>query len=104
MKRMTKISIAVACALGMSAALAQTVQRGDATVSNTGKATQTVAQASTAAPIQTAQAGGTAGGTAAGASTGGAVAGAGLGTTLVVVGAAVAAIAVASDSGSTVAH
>jgi len=100
MKRMTKISIAVACALGMSAALAQTVQRGDATVSNAGKTTQTVAQASTAAPIQTAQAGGT----AAGASTSGAVAGAGLGTTLVVVGAAVAAIAIASDSGSTVTH
>jgi len=97
MKRMTKISIAVACALGMSAALAQTVQRGDETVSN---ATQTVAQASTAAPIQTAQAGGT----ATGASTSGAVAGAGLGTTLVVVGAAVAAIAIASDSGSTVTH
>jgi hypothetical protein len=28
MNRMTKISIAVACALGMSAAVAQTVQRG----------------------------------------------------------------------------
>ena len=88
----------------MGTALAQTVQRGDVTVGTAGEATQTVAQASTAAPIQTAQAGAPAGGAAGGASAGGAAAGAGLGTTLVVVGAAVAAIAVASDSGSTVTH
>ena len=100
MIRMTKLSIAIACVLGMGTALAQTVQRGGVTVSNAGKATQTVAQASTSAPIQTAQAGGT----ATGASAGGAVATAGVGTTLLVVGAAVAAVAVASDSGSTASH
>jgi hypothetical protein len=70
---MTKISIAAACALGVSAALAQIVQRGEA-VSD---ATQTVAQA------------------------GGASAGASLGTTLVAVGAAVAVVANAADNGST---
>jgi hypothetical protein len=96
MKRMTKISIAIACAFGMSAALAQSVQRGGVTVSNAGEATQTVAQASTSAPIQTAQAGGT----ATGASSGGAAAGINVGKTLLVVGAAVAAIAIASDSDS----
>jgi len=101
MKPTMKISIAIACAFGASTALAQTVQRGDVAVSGV-SAPQTVAQASTAAPIQTAQA--PTGGAATGASTGGAVAGAGLGTTLVVVGAAVAAIAIASDSGSTVTH
>lgn len=101
MRRTTGIFIAVACALGMGAALAQTVQRGDVAVSGA-NAPQTVAQASTTAPIQTAQA--PTGGAAPGASTGGAVAGAGVGTTLVVVGAAVAAIAIASDSGSTVTH
>ena len=98
MIHMTKISIAIAFAFAMGAALAQSVQRGDVTVSS--EATQTVAQASTSAPIQTAQAGGT----AAGASSGGAAAGIDVGKTLLVVGAAVAAIAVASDSGSTVTH
>lgn len=92
MNRMTKISIAVACALGVSAAFAQSVQRGEEK--------QTVAQASTTAPIQTAQAG--AGGAAGGASTGGVVAGIGtagtVGSTLVFVGSAVAATA-ASSSG-----
>jgi len=73
MTPMTKISIAAACALGVSAALAQIVQRGEA-VSD---ATQTVAQA------------------------GGAPAGASLGTTPVVVGAAVAVVANAADNGST---
>jgi hypothetical protein len=96
MKRMTKISIAIACAFGMSAALAQSVQRGGVTVSNAGE----VAQASTSAPIQTAQAGGT----ATGASSGGAAAGIDVGKTLVVVGAAVAAIAIVSDSDSTAGH
>lgn len=99
MHYIARIPIAVACALGMGTALAQTVQRGDVTVGTAGEATQTVAQASTAAPIQTAQTG--AGGAAGGASAGGAAAGAGLGTTLVVVGAAVAAIAVATDDGGT---
>jgi hypothetical protein len=104
MKRMTKISIAVACAFGASAALAQTVQRGDATVSNA-QAPQTVAQASTAAPIQTAQAGAAAGGAAGGASTGGVLAGVGtagtVGSTVVFVGSAVAATAAASEDGGT---
>lgn len=102
MARMTKISVAIACAFGMSAALAQTVQRGDAAVGNAGQATQTVAQASTAAPIQTAQAGAAAGGAAGGASTGGVLAGVGtagtVGSTIVFVGSAVAATA-ASASG-----
>ena len=104
MNRVSRISVALACALGMSAAVAQTVQRGDATVSNTGNGTQTDAQASPTAPIQTAQASGSAGGTATGASAGGVAGGAGVGTTLVVVGAALAAIAVASDRSSTVSH
>jgi hypothetical protein len=97
----TRIAIAVACALGMSAAVAQTVQRDNNTVGN---ATLTVAQASNTAPTQVAQASGSAGGASAGAATGGAAAGLGLGTTLVVVAAAVATIAVAADSGSTVTH
>lgn len=101
MKHMTKISIAIACAFGASAALAQTVQRGDVTVSGA-NAPQTVAQASTAAPIQTAQAGAAAGGAAGGASTGGVLAGIGtagtIGSTIVFVGAAVAATAAASSS------
>jgi hypothetical protein len=97
MKGMLRIAIGVACALGMSAVAAQSVQRGGAIVGSADKP----AQASTAAPIRVAQASGSAGGAATGASAGGAAAGAGLGMTLVVVGAAVAAIAVASDSGST---
>ncbi len=99
MKRFTKISIAVACALGVSAAFAQSVQRGDTKVSDT-KPTQTVAQATTTAPIQVAQAGGA----SSGAVAGGATAGVGLGTTLVIVAASIATIAVATDSGSTVTH
>jgi hypothetical protein len=97
MRRATGIFIAVACALGMGAALAQTVQRGDVTVSSA-NAPQTVAQASTAAPIQTAQAGAAAGG----ASTGGVFAGIGtagtVGSTVVFVGSEVAAIAAASQN------
>jgi hypothetical protein len=54
---MTKISIAIACVPGMGTALAQTVQRGDVTAGSTGGAPQTMAQASTAGSIQTAQAG-----------------------------------------------
>lgn len=100
MKRMIKISVAMVCALGMSAAAAQTVQRDGVIVGSTGKAPVAVAQASTTAPIQVAQAGGA----ATGASTGGAAAGLGLGTALVVVGAAVAAIAVTVDSESTITH
>lgn len=101
MKRMIGISVAAACAVSMSAAFAQTVQRGDTIVGTAGKATQTVvAQASTTAPIQVAQAGGA----ATGAAAGGATATVGLGTTLVLVGASIATIAVATNSGSTVAH
>ncbi len=100
MKRLIKISIAAACALSMSAAFAQAVQRGDKIVGSADKATQTVAQASTTAPIQVAQAGGA----ATGATAGGAAAGVGLGTTLVIVAASIATIAVATDSGSTVTH
>lgn len=109
MNRMTKLSIAVMCAVGMSAAVAQTVQRGAAAASDAGKATQTVAQASTTAPIQTAQAGAAAGGAAGGASTGGVIAGVGtagtVGSTALFVGSAVAATAGASSGGgSTVTH
>jgi hypothetical protein len=100
MMRITKISIAVACALGVSAAFAQSVQRDEAK--------QTVAQASTTAPIQTAQAGAAAGGAAGGASTGGVLAGVGtagtVGSTVVFVGSAVAATAASSSGGSTVTH
>jgi hypothetical protein len=95
MNHITRISIAVTCALGVSAAFAQTVQRGEATVSGASKTTQTVAQASTTAPVRVAQAGGA----ATGATAGGATAGVGIGTTLVVVTAAIATIAIASDSG-----
>lgn len=94
---MKRISIALACALGVSAAFAQTVQRGEVKVS---AEKATVAQASTAAPIQVAQAGGA----AAGAAAGGAAGTAGIGTTLLLVGATIATIAVATDSGSTVTH
>jgi hypothetical protein len=101
MKRLTKVSIAAACALGVSAVYAQSVQRGDKVLSQ--PATQTVAQASSTAPIQTAQAG--AGAAAGGASTAGAAAGATAAGTLVgtavFVGAAVAATAVASDTNAT---
>jgi len=68
------------------------VQRGDK-VASTGQATPTVAQASSAAPIQTAQAGAAAGGASGGASTGGVFAGVGtagsVGSTVVFVGSAV---------------
>ena len=101
MKRMIKISVAMLCALDMGAAAAQTVQRDGVVVGSAGKAPVAVAQASTTAPIQVAQAGGAANGAAAG---GGAAAGLGLGTALVVVGAAVAAIAVTVNDASTVAH
>lgn len=102
MKRMIKILTVVACASGMSAAAAQSVQRDGETISAAGKPAQVVAQASPTAPIQVAQA---SGGAAAGASTGAAAAGgAGLGTGLIIVGAAVATIAVTVDNGSTVTH
>jgi len=101
MKRMMRILIAAACALASGAAFAQSVQRDGVTVSGLGKASQTVvAQASTAAPIQVAQAGGA----SAGASTGGAATGLGLGTSLIVVAAAVATISVTVNSGSTTQH
>jgi hypothetical protein len=104
MNNLTRISIAIACALGTSAALAQSVERNGATVSKAGS-TQTVAQASTAAPIQTAQAGAAAGSAAGGASAGGAAAG-GIGVagstagTLTFVGAAAASVAGASGTTS----
>jgi hypothetical protein len=92
MKSLTRISIAVACALGVSAALAQSVQRDGVTVSKAG-ATQTVAQA----PIQTAQAGAAAGGAAGGASSAGALGGVGVAgsaaSTITFVGAAAVSVA-----------
>jgi len=101
MKRRIKIPVAMLCAFGMGAAAAQTVQRDGVVVGSTGKAPVALAQASTTAPIQVAQAGGAATGASAG---GGAATGLGLGTTLVVVGAAVAAIVVTVDDASTVTH
>jgi hypothetical protein len=98
MKRMAKISIAVACALGMSAVVAQSVQRGGVTVSNSGGATQPVAQAAITAPIHTAQAGGTSGG----ASTSGTTAATGMSTgTIVAVTTAAVAIAISASNSST---
>jgi hypothetical protein len=97
MKFTIKATIAAACALGMSTAFTQTVQRGE---TNAVKGTQTVAQASTVAPVQVAQAGASAGGAAGGASTGGLVGGIGVpgsvGSTVLFVGAAVAAAAATS--------
>ena len=101
MMRMIRIPMAIACALGVSAASAQTVVRDGVVL---GKAPQTMAQASSTTPIQLAQASGSAGGAATGATAGGAAAGVGFGTALIVVGAAVATIAVTVDSGSTVSH
>jgi hypothetical protein len=102
MKLTIKATIAAACALGMFAAFAQTVQRGETAAV---KGTQTVAQASTLAPVQVAQAGATPGGAAGGASTGGTVGGIGVagsvGSTVVFVGAAVAALASTSGGAST---
>ena len=92
MKLTIKATIAAACALGMTTAFAQNVQRGETTAV---KGTQTVAQASTAAPVQVAQAGTAAGGAAGGASTGGVAGGIGaagtVGSTAAFFGLAVAA-------------
>lgn len=103
MKAVSKVSFALACALGMSAVGAQTVQRDGINVSDTGKATQTVAQAPGTAPIQTAQAGGGASG---GASTAGATAGAAGATTgaMIAVGVAAGVVAVSANNSSTVTH
>lgn len=99
MRSLTRVSIALACVFGVSTVYAQTVQRGEKIVSQ--PAPQTVAQASTVAPIQTAQAGAAAGGAAGGASgAGGFAAGIGtagtVGSTAVFVGSAVAGVAGAS--------
>lgn len=97
MKLTIKATIAAACALGMATAYAQSVQRGETTAV---KGTQSVAQASTVAPVQVAQAGAAAGGAAGGASTSGLPAGIGVagsvGSTVVIVGAAAAAAAATS--------
>ncbi|MDA1118300.1 MAG: hypothetical protein O2979_09915 [Proteobacteria bacterium] len=99
MNKVTSISVAVVCALGMSAAVAQTVQRGTSVQG---------AAATTKAPVLVAQAGGAAaGGASTGASTAGAAGTAGtvgLTTTLVVVGVAAGIIAVSVDNGSTTTH
>ena len=101
MRLTIKATIAAACALGMFAAFAQTVQRGEMTAV---KGMQTVAQASTVAPLQVAQAGASAGGAAGGASTGGLVGGVGVagsvGSTVLFVGAAAAAAAATSGGNS----
>jgi hypothetical protein len=98
MKAIGKASLLLASALGAGIVLAQSVERDGKVVS---KPSPTVAQASTTAPIQTAQAGGAAGG----AATGGAVAAETIGLgTVIVVGAAVAAIAIATDPSETTTH
>lgn len=94
MKPNIKATIAAVCALGMSTAFALTVQHGETTAV---KGTQAVAQASTVAPVQVAQAG-----AASGASTGvGVGIAGGVGNTVVFVGAAVAAVASVSGGTST---
>ena len=105
MKLTVKATIAAACALGMFAAFAHTVQRGETTAI---KAMQTVAQALTVAPVQVAQAGAAPDGAAGGASTGELVGGIGVpgsvGSTVVFVGAAVAAVAATSGGTTPTAH
>jgi hypothetical protein len=105
MKRLLGTLMALACALGASAAVAQSVQRDGATVGSAGNpGPAALPQAVANSPMQLAQASSAPGGAAAGASAGGAAAGVGFGTALIVVGAAVATIAVTVNSGSTVAH
>lgn len=98
MKLTIKATIAMACALGMTTAFAQTVQRGETTAV---KGTQTVAQASTVAPVQVAQAGAPAGGASTGALPGEIGVAGSVGSTVVFVGAAVAAVAISTSETST---
>jgi hypothetical protein len=92
MRQLTKVSIAVACALGVTAAVAQTVQRGG----------QEVKPAQTRAPVQVSQT--VFGGPAAGASAAAPVAAsagvAAAGTTAIIVGGLFAVAGAAADSGS----
>ena len=90
MKLTMKATIAAACALGMTTAFAQNVQRGETTAV---KGTQTVAQASTAAPVQVAQAGGASSGASTGTLPGGIGVAGSVGSTVVFVGAAATALA-----------
>ena len=105
MKRMLGTMMALAFALLAGAAAAQSVQREGATVGSAGNpGPAALPQALVNSPIQLAQASSAPGGAAAGASAGGAAAGFGLVGSLIVVGAAVATIAVTVNSGSTVSH
>ena len=98
MRQIGKAVLLASCALGASLAMAQSVERNGKPVNPAGQA---VAQASTSAPIQTAQAGGS----STGAATTGAAGGATVGTgTIIVVGVAVAAVAVAASSSSSSNH
>jgi len=98
MRQIGKAILLASCALGAGLAMAQSVERDGKPVNPAGQA---VAQASLAAPIQTAQAGGASGG----ATTAGAAGGATVGTgTIVVVGVAIAAVAVAASSSSSSSH
>jgi hypothetical protein len=98
MKHVTKLSIAVACALGVSAAVAQNVAPESSAKNAAAK------KAEVRTPVQLAQA---AGGTSSGASTAGA-AGAGMSSTtaaLVGLGVVAAVIAVSSeDNPATTTH
>ena len=92
MRKFTRISLAIVCALGVTAVTAQTVQRDG----------KEVKPAQTRAPVQTAQA--PAGGAATGgAATGGAAAGTatmGAGTIALIAVGVVAVVAAASNSDS----
>jgi hypothetical protein len=94
MRQLSKLSIAVLCALGITAVGAQTVQRDG----------KEVKPAQTRAPVQTAQAqagGAAAGGAAGGVAAGGAVAGGTIGFISLGVVAATAATANSGDAAVT---
>ncbi len=91
MKKLDKVTIAVACAIGAGAVMAQSVVRDGKVVSKLEN--QTVAQASTTAPAQVAQAGGAAAG-----ATGGSLKGTGtVAGTTILIGTAIAAAAIQAD-------
>jgi hypothetical protein len=94
MRQFTRIAIAVACALGVTAVTAQTVQRDG----------KEVKPAQTRAPLKVAQTSGggaATGGATGGAATGGMSAGA---IAAVAVGVAVVAVAASGDSDEAVTH
>jgi len=91
-RQLTKLSIAVACALGVTAVAAQTVQRGG----------QEVKPAQTRSPVQVSQTvfGGAAAGAAPAAPVVASAATVAAGTTAIIVGGVMAVAGAAADSGS----